>query len=222
MPVPTQPVEARGLLRDDVYGQLLGAIVDGTLAPGEQLRDHELAQWLQVSRTPVREALLRLSHTGLVQARPGRSTMVAAVNDQATANATSVLAAMHRLAVEESISHLTAADFADLESWNSTFSQAIKSGDLDQAIMADDYFHEVFIKASNNSALALVVDQFTPLVRRAERLRFSQQGDHSAGGDQTGMHTSAAAHGQLIQLCKSQDPAAIDLSFSIWNSLNHN
>ena len=50
------------------------AIVDGTFAPGEQLRDLELAGWLGVSRTPVREALLRLAEAGLVVAEPGRST----------------------------------------------------------------------------------------------------------------------------------------------------
>ena len=50
----------RGLLRDDVYTRLRDAIVDGTFAPGEQLRDGELADWLGVSRKPVREAISTL------------------------------------------------------------------------------------------------------------------------------------------------------------------
>ena len=77
MPIPpTDPGFDRSLLRDDVYRRLRDAIVDGTFAPGEQLEDLELAAWLGVSRTPVREALLRLTHTGLVLAQPGRSTIV--------------------------------------------------------------------------------------------------------------------------------------------------
>ena len=77
MPIPQEsPVIRRSLLRDDVFGRLRDAIVDGTFAPGEQLRDLELATWLGVSRTPVREALLRLAEAGLVVARPGRSTVV--------------------------------------------------------------------------------------------------------------------------------------------------
>lgn len=61
MPIPTKTAPyTRSLLRDGVYVQLRDAIVDGTLEPGEQLRDGELAGWLGVSRTPVREALLRL------------------------------------------------------------------------------------------------------------------------------------------------------------------
>ena len=75
MPIPSSsPFKGRTLLRDDVYRQLREAIVDGTLAPGESLRDGEIAEWLGVSRTPVREALLRLAESGLVVARPGRST----------------------------------------------------------------------------------------------------------------------------------------------------
>src|SRR5918995_4693948 len=69
MPIPAvdSPSLARSLLRDDVYARLRDAIVDGTLLPGERLRDLDLAAWLGVSRTPVREALLRLGQAGLVQ-----------------------------------------------------------------------------------------------------------------------------------------------------------
>ena len=62
MPIPAGVAAlSRSLLRDDVYVRLRDAIVDGTFTPGEQLRDGDLAQWLGVSRTPVREALLRLA-----------------------------------------------------------------------------------------------------------------------------------------------------------------
>ena len=63
-PAGRPPSYRRSLLRDDVFARLRDAIVDGTFAPGEQLRDLELADWLGVSRTPVREALLRLRRPG--------------------------------------------------------------------------------------------------------------------------------------------------------------
>jgi DNA-binding GntR family transcriptional regulator len=72
VPIPSPVTKPeRRLLRDDVFQQLRDAIVDGTLTPGEQVRDVDLAEWLGVSRTPVREALLRLTETGLVTAAPG-------------------------------------------------------------------------------------------------------------------------------------------------------
>ena len=74
VPVPTESLPPRPLLREDVLARLRDAIIDGTLAPDEQLRDTEIATWLGVSRTPVREALLELARAGLVRATPGRST----------------------------------------------------------------------------------------------------------------------------------------------------
>ena len=88
MPVPAaRGVHRRTLLRDDVYFTLRDAIVSGRLAPGEKLRDAELSEWLGVSRTPIREALLRLERSGLVIAEPGRLTMVSPVTDEAVAHA---------------------------------------------------------------------------------------------------------------------------------------
>lgn len=70
-------IEPRGtVLGDEVYARLGEAILDGRLAPGERLRDQELAEWLGVSRTPVREALQRLERTGLVEVSPNRYTRV--------------------------------------------------------------------------------------------------------------------------------------------------
>jgi DNA-binding GntR family transcriptional regulator len=75
--VPLMPVDPRGtVLGDEVYNAIGEAILDGRLAPGEHLRDQELARWLGVSRTPVREALQRLERTGLVEVSPNRFTRV--------------------------------------------------------------------------------------------------------------------------------------------------
>src|SRR5687768_9395967 len=79
VPAPAAPIRT-SLLRDTVHDRLRDAIVNGTLAPGEVVRDTEHAGWLGVSRTPVREALLRLGETGLVRSAPGRSTVVADID----------------------------------------------------------------------------------------------------------------------------------------------
>ena len=77
MATPLSPLDPRGaVLGDEVYTTLGEAILDGTLAPGERLRDQELAERLGVSRTPVREALQRLERAGLVEVAPHRYTRV--------------------------------------------------------------------------------------------------------------------------------------------------
>ncbi|MGI4894033.1 MAG: GntR family transcriptional regulator, partial [Janthinobacterium lividum] len=106
MPVPAaQGVHRRDLLRDRVYVSLRDAIVDGTLAPEERLRDADLEAWLGVSRTPIREALQRLERVGLVAARPGHSTTVTPIDSEATRNAQQVAAGLQELAVRLAVPH---------------------------------------------------------------------------------------------------------------------
>jgi DNA-binding GntR family transcriptional regulator len=84
---PFAPVDPRGtVLGDEVYSRIGEAILDGTLEPGEHLRDHELAKLLGVSRTPVREALQRLERAGLVEVAPNRFTRVSIPNEKLLAD----------------------------------------------------------------------------------------------------------------------------------------
>jgi DNA-binding GntR family transcriptional regulator len=211
MPIPTlAPAVARALLRDDVYLRVRDAIVDGTLAPGEQLRDQELAAWLGVSRTPVREALLRLQQAGLVESRPGRSTTVASLDTRAARDAQAVVAAMHELAVREAVGLLTADDLARMRDANDRFETALKAGDPDAALEADDELHGIPVAAAGNAALAAVLDQFTPVLRRVERLRFASLAGRG----------SVALHARLIDLCEAGErEAAAEVSHATWQTL---
>ena len=99
MPVPgnTDSIE-RTLLRDEAYVRIRDAILAGTLEPGERLRDADLTRWLGLSRTPVREALARLSEDGLVESEPQRFTRVTPLDRRDARDASRVVAALHALA----------------------------------------------------------------------------------------------------------------------------
>jgi DNA-binding GntR family transcriptional regulator len=212
MPIPSAPAarKERSLLRDDVYKQLLNAIVDGTLAPGESLRDAELAEWLGVSRTPIREALLRLGESGLVVASPGRSTAVAVVDPDAVRGARDVVAAMHELAARVTVPNLGPDQLAAMRRANERFAAAIEAGDAAAAVATDDEFHGVLLAAAGNAALTAVLDRYTPVLRRAEILRFLSVDRHS----------SADRHAEFIELCAAGDAeGAAQLAFQTWHSL---
>lgn len=173
MPIPSAPrSSSRELLRDNVYATLRDAIVDGTLAPGERLRDSDIEGWLGVSRTPIREALQRLERAGLVISLPGRSTTVAPVDPATTDSARQVAAAMHELAGRLAATRLTDDDIAELERANAEFTAAITAGDTDAALAGDDRFHQIVVAGSGNALVAEVLELATPLLRRVERLRF--------------------------------------------------
>ncbi|GAA1878292.1 GntR family transcriptional regulator [Lapillicoccus jejuensis] len=196
MPVPEgHHVASRSLLRDDAFRALRDAIVDGTLAPGERLVDAELIAWLGVSRTPIREALARLEQAGLVQTRPGRSTTVSPLDVRETRAAQSVAAAMHELAVREAVPQLAEADLEAMTKANGRFAKALRRKDVDAAVNADDDFHGVAVRACGNAMVRTVLDQVTPLVRRAERLRFTSL---------TG-RGSVAVHAAIVELCRAGD-----------------
>jgi DNA-binding GntR family transcriptional regulator len=211
MPIPQNaPTIDRRLLRDDVYRRLRDAIVDGTFSPGEQLRDVDLATWLGVSRTPVREALLRLAGAGLVTAQPGRSTTVASLTERAVREARDVVAAMHQLAVRESVGNLTEADLDTMREANRRFRETIVEGDIEAALTADDELHAVPVTAASNRPLATVLDQFTPVLRRAEVLRFS-----SVSGS-----VSADRHDDLIQaIADGEADRAAQIAAGTWSTL---
>jgi DNA-binding GntR family transcriptional regulator len=210
MPIPAdeRPVD-RSLLRDDVYRRLRDAIVDGTFAPGEQLKDVELGAWLGVSRTPVREALLRLSASGLVVAQPGRSTVVSTIDDDAVRDARDVVAAMHQLAVRQVAGRLSPAQIERMRDANRRFAQALERGDVAAALECDQELHAVPVEAARNAALADVLSHFGPVVQRAERLRFRTDGE-----------ASVERHERLIDLCESGDvEGAASTAFSTWQTL---
>jgi DNA-binding GntR family transcriptional regulator len=210
MPIPPgSSAVDRSLLRDDVYRRLRDAIVDGTFLPGEQLKDGELAEWLGVSRTPVREALLRLGGSGLVVALPGRSTRVSTIDAQAVRDARDVIAAMHELAVRQTAGRLSDDDIGRMREANRRFAAALDSGDIGAALDADEEIHRIPVTALGNHAVEAVLDQFDPLVRRVERLRFSVDG-----------HASVELHARLIDLMAAGDaPGAASVAFDIWHTL---
>ncbi|MFD5864850.1 GntR family transcriptional regulator [Agromyces sp. NPDC127015] len=210
MPIPrSAPGVDRSLLRDDVFRRLRDAIVDGTFLPGEQLKDVDLAEWLGVSRTPVREALLRLGASGLVVAVPGRSTTVSAIDPKAVRDARDVVAAMHVLVARETAGNLSDAEVARMREANGRFARAVGAGDTAAALDADDELHSVPVSSLGNHAIESVLDQFGPVVRRSERDRFAADGP-----------ASIERHERLIQLLTDGDAeGAAELTFEIWHSL---
>ena len=212
MPVPEESGRhRRSLLREQAYLSIRDAIVNGTLAPGEKLRDPELEQWLGISRTPIREAMARLETAGLVHTLPGRSTVVATIERSAVLDAQAVAAAMHALAVRIAVPLMGRSELAAMVSANKEFTVALSADDPEAAIRADDEFHGVPVAASRNQAIPVALEQVTPVLRRVEFLRFS-----SLSGRQ-----SIAQHKRIIALCREGDAeAAAAATQENWETLS--
>ncbi|ORV82337.1 GntR family transcriptional regulator [Mycolicibacterium iranicum] len=212
MPVPVaSSPEGRQLLRDSVFVRIRDAIIDGTLEPGERLLDNELSAWLGVSRTPIREALARLDAAGLVETKPGRYTIVSPIDPRTLADAQAVTAAMNELAVRTAVPRLTQDDLTDMRAANNTFAAALHAGDVVAAVAADDAFHRIPVDRAGNMAIRTVLEQYTPVLRRVERIRFASL----SGRD------SVAQHARIIAAAEAGDAEAAALETRLnWLTLD--
>ncbi|GAA2447538.1 GntR family transcriptional regulator [Streptomyces macrosporus] len=211
MPIPrSRGLVVRPLLRERAYQAIRDAIVDGTLAPGERLHDADLVEWLGVSRTPVREALARLEQAGLVRTKPGSHTIVSPLDARAVRDAQAVVAALHGVAVREAVPNLSTAELDAMREANARFADALRRGDVEAALAADDDFHAVAVTAAANQAVRSVLDQYTPVLRRVERLRFSSLSGRG----------SVAQHERIVALCEDGDAeGAAEATRANWHTL---
>jgi DNA-binding GntR family transcriptional regulator len=134
-PASTHVASRRRLLQDDVYERIARAIVDGTLLPGEVLRDDELTAWLQVSRTPLRQALDRLADNGLVETAPNRYTRVAVPTPERFRDQCEVLGSLSAYSVARGAGTLPDEDLSRLTDVVKTLQK--KRTDTDAAALAD-------------------------------------------------------------------------------------
>jgi DNA-binding GntR family transcriptional regulator len=183
-------------LRERVYYLIQQAIVSGELQPGQRVRDIDLASQLGVSRTPVREALQRLGDEGLVEMLPGALTRIVLLDMQAAQDAFLVVAVVQALATRLAVSRLTESDIGTLRQANNNLIVALEAHDVVRAIQADDAFHEVFVRLSNNQEIRLTLDRLMPKVRRLEYAQFG-----SFAG-----HTSVQQHQAIIAACEQGLP----------------
>ncbi|MFP3467526.1 GntR family transcriptional regulator [Leifsonia sp. SIMBA_070] len=168
MPLPvndTAPVERR-LLRDVVYTRLYDGILDGTLEPGETLLDEKLTAWLGVSRTPIREALMKLADIGLVEMAPNRYTRVAPIDLKAIDEAIYVTGLLHEHAARTIVPTLDTATVGRLEKAQKEVRKAAKARDLPALGHAfNDFFLELE-RAGGNDVLVAVGEGLSPQLLR--------------------------------------------------------
>jgi DNA-binding GntR family transcriptional regulator len=173
MPIPLHAKQLnRSLMRDEVYSTLLRWIMEGELRPGEKLLDSELAEYLGVSRTPVREALKRLEDKALVEASANRWTRVTKITIAAAELIYPIIWTLEELALSTAMPRLTAREFAQMQQANADLARALKSHDPVNASKADARFHGVFIQASKNPYLIDILEDLKIKHRRLEVIYF--------------------------------------------------
>jgi DNA-binding GntR family transcriptional regulator len=170
LPRPLEPLAGSAALVDRVYERLVAAIADGTLAPGQRLRQDEVAALLGVSRQPVSHALQLVKRQGLAVEHGRKGLAVAALEPEQVQDLYQVRAALDQLAAE-----LAARRSATLEpeAWAGV-ARALEAGlglpddaPAGALIRADVTFHTTLYRLSGNAAIEATVAPQWPQFMRA-------------------------------------------------------
>ena len=160
-----------GSLVDVAYQRLRQEILDNTLPPGFRALEQELADRLGISRTPVREALIRLQKEGLVEVIPRHGMQVLPVSAGDMRDICEVLTALESAAAEIAARRSPGEEaLAPLVQASRDVAKALKSDDLAAWAEADERFHRSLIALSGNR---LLIDAVLNLWDRAHRARMA-------------------------------------------------
>ncbi len=151
---------------DDVYSSLLLAIVEARLGAGTPLSQNKLAARMGVSRTPVREALLRLERDGLVQRLPESGFAVATITADEVNEACDLLDVLDTYVYRRAAESLSRAELEDLLELASSLVDSAESGDAEAWRGADQSYHDVVMAAAKNRFVAQALQQTRRRVQR--------------------------------------------------------
>jgi DNA-binding GntR family transcriptional regulator len=155
-------------MHDLVFNTLMEDILSGQLKPGEKLNISEISERLEVSRTPVREALKQLMSVGLVENVPHRSPFVKKLSIEEVIELYYIRGALEGVASRLAAQRLSDEQIEELETLCRRMEEKARSGKYDDFIEDNSKFHFLVYKATNSPRLQEMVLQY---YRQCEQYR---------------------------------------------------
>ena len=184
---------SRTPLRDQVYREILGRVHRGELPPGARVRDTTVASQLGVSRTPVREALLRLSREGVLEADMGRGFSVCQLDPAEMRETGAILSALECLALEI-CAEISPDRLARLGEIDRELGQT--RGNPDRCIALDEEWHRTLLDSCPNRRLLEIIATLWQVPRRYMRAYL---------GDAGRVTLSTQHHARIIEALRRND-----------------
>src|SRR3954469_11273620 len=188
-------------MHDEVAAQLRDLIFLGELMPGTFLDEVRIAEQLQISRTPLREALKVLCAEGLVRHEPRRGSFVNEVTDQDLDEIFPVLALLEGRCAREAALQASDADLQQLEALHDKLNRHAKARRINDYYAANFTIHEAIITLANNRWLAQVIGDLRKILKLA---RLQQL--HAPGR----LEQSLSEHMAVFAALKARDPEGVE------------
>ncbi|MBR6173196.1 MAG: GntR family transcriptional regulator [Eubacterium sp.] len=190
-------------LREVVFKTLRNAIIRGELLPGERLMEEKLAKTLEVSRTPVREAIRMLELEGLVVMLPRKGAEVARITVSDLQEALEVRMAIEDLSVRLATMRIDEKGKRELVKAKDAFDAALTGKKVETIVEKDERFHDVIFEATQNRRLIALAHS---LREQVYRYRFEYVKDFTSHDKLSREHariTEAILEGDVVKAQQS-------------------
>ncbi|GGA39068.1 GntR family transcriptional regulator [Pelagibacterium lentulum] len=167
----------RGAGVGHVYETLRNEIIELKLAPGSPIDEVQLSERFSLSRTPIREALVRLASDGLIETLPNRATIVSHIDFLGLPQFFDALSLMYRVTTRLAAANHDPADLERIWSLQKEFATAVNARDVLTMIAANRNFHVEIAKAGRNRYYTELFTQLLDEGRRILRLYYSSFND---------------------------------------------
>lgn len=168
----------RGSGTQSVYSTLRAEILSMALEPGSALDEVRLSERFGMSRTPVREALLRLASDGLVTTLPNRNTIVSIIDFASLPTYFDALSLMYRVTTRVAAEKRGGGLMDAIRAEQKHFHDAVMAHDAMAMIDANREFHVAIAMAGGNPYYATFFSRLLDEGRRILRLYYSTFNDH--------------------------------------------
>jgi DNA-binding GntR family transcriptional regulator len=155
-------------LKDEAYRVIKEAITSLKFQPGDPIMEGKLAKNLGISKTPVRNALVRLEQEGLVQTIPFRGTFVSLLTVRDVREIYEVRGALEELAIRKLAERVSSVDLQRLRAAIDASAVQLHGGHLEQSLESIREFHEGLVQLSDNHWL---IDMYASLADHLTRIR---------------------------------------------------
>ena len=156
-------------LTSEAYDVIKKRIIDLNYRPGEVLFTQQLANELMISRTPVREALVKLCQDGLLRQTDSRKFQVTAITKESISEIYSLRRCFEIMAAENVFAEISDSDIEIMQGIIEKMKECLKTKEVDAFFKMDNDFHQHLIRKYNNQFLVSFVNQ---LLDHQQRIRY--------------------------------------------------
>lgn len=159
-------IDKKAPLRERAYEQIKASILSNALPPGQRLREQALAADLEISPTPVREALVRLGQEGMVRIIPRRGAYVTPASRRDVHEIYQLRRALEPLAVELAIDAIPLDELERMEIVFNSLGPALEDGKREGFLQTDLEFHYLPVRYCGNARLIQMVSGLSEHLKR--------------------------------------------------------